>query len=137
MEAFEIESQTDQAPLASYGCYPTQRELAETQYLFDDPHHGFDGAFACSVDRFTQGGLELVRHFHLGARVLRWWIGSRSKTLLPARMMGITPRCDGRLDAALVAGPKEPASLRVYRWLRGWVRLLGYRWGDCKEQIPR
>ena len=75
MEAFEIESQTDQTPLASRRRCPAQGELAEAQHLFDDPDHRFDGAFACPVDRFAQGGLELVRHFHLGTRVLRWRIG--------------------------------------------------------------
>ncbi len=75
MEALEIESQADQTPLASRRSGPAQRELAETQHLFDDSDHRFDGAFAYSVDRFAHGGLELVRHFHLGARVFGWRIG--------------------------------------------------------------
>jgi hypothetical protein len=40
MEALEIESQTDQAPLASRRRCPTQGELAEAEDLFDDPDHG-------------------------------------------------------------------------------------------------
>jgi hypothetical protein len=74
MEAFEIECQTDQAPLESFGLNPAQRELAKTQHFLDDPDHRFDGAFVCSVDRFAQRGLELVCHFHLGARALGWRI---------------------------------------------------------------
>ncbi len=54
MEALEIESQTDQTPLASRRLDPTQGELAEAQHLFDDPDHRFDRAFACLIDRFTQ-----------------------------------------------------------------------------------
>lgn len=75
MEALEIESETDQAPLARHCRCPTQRELAETQHLFHDSDDRFDGALACSLDRFAYDGLELVRHFHLGARVLGWRIG--------------------------------------------------------------
>ena len=75
MEALEIESQTDQIPLTGSGLGTAQRELAKPQHLFDDPDHRFDGAFACPVDRFAQGSLELVRHFHLGTRVFGWRIG--------------------------------------------------------------
>jgi hypothetical protein len=46
MEAFEIESQTDQTPLAGSRRNPTHRELAETEHLFDNREHRFDGAFA-------------------------------------------------------------------------------------------
>ena len=101
MKALEIESQTDQIPLTRRRCCSTQRELAKTQHLFDDPDHWFDRTFACPVDRFTQGGLELVRHLHLRTRVLGWRIRERSKALLPTGMMGITACRDVRLDAAL------------------------------------
>jgi hypothetical protein len=37
----------------------------------------------------------------LRTRILGWRIEERSKTLLPARMMGITARRDVGLDAAL------------------------------------
>ena len=72
MEALEIESETNQAPLASRRSDPSQGELAEAENLFDDPDDRFDGAFACSVDRFAQGGLELVRHFYLRACIIGW-----------------------------------------------------------------
>ena len=62
MEALEIESQTDQTALTSSGLYTTQRELAEAEHLLDDADHGFNGAFACPIDRFAQRGLELVSH---------------------------------------------------------------------------
>jgi len=45
MEALEIESQTDQTPLACGGLFTAQRELAEAQHLFDDLDHRFGGAF--------------------------------------------------------------------------------------------
>src|SRR5712692_11660866 len=50
MEALEIESQTDQTPLASRRQFPAQGELAKAQHLLDDADHRFDGAFACAVD---------------------------------------------------------------------------------------
>ena len=46
MEALEIESQTDQAPLASRRQFPAQGELTEAEHLLDDANHRFDGAFA-------------------------------------------------------------------------------------------
>src|SRR6266481_2708068 len=55
MEALEIESQTDQTPLASRRPFPAQRELAEAEHLLDDADHRFDGAFARAIDRFAQG----------------------------------------------------------------------------------
>src|SRR5713226_5083914 len=65
MEALEIESQTDQAPLTSRRRCPTQGELTEAQYLFDDPDHWFDRVFACPINRFAQRGSELVGHLDL------------------------------------------------------------------------
>ena len=56
MEALEIEGQTDQTPLARRRRDPPQGELAEAQHLLDDAEHRFDGAFACAVDGFAQGG---------------------------------------------------------------------------------
>ena len=44
MEALQIESQTDQTPLASSSLGPTERELAEAQHLLDNADHRFDGA---------------------------------------------------------------------------------------------
>ncbi len=56
MEALEIESQTDQTPLASRRQFSAQRALAEAEHLLDDAEHRFDGAFASAVDGFAQGG---------------------------------------------------------------------------------
>ncbi len=56
MEALQIESQTDQTPLASRRQFPAQRALAEAYHLLDDPEHRFNRAFACAVDGFAQGG---------------------------------------------------------------------------------
>jgi hypothetical protein len=114
METLEIESQTDQTPLACRSSCPSQGKLAKAENLFDDPDHWFDGAFACLVDRFAQSSSELVGHLDLytGILRLRGWQGR--KTLLPAGMIGITARRDvwmygsiPRLaQAASVAGPK-------------------------------
>src|SRR3989442_1006370 len=104
MEALEIERQTDQAPLASRRLYPAQGELAEAEHLFEDANHRFDRTLARPVDRFAQGGLELVGHLDLGTGILRWWIRQRCKPLSPTRMMGITARGDIRLDAAFGTG---------------------------------
>src|SRR5450759_3425412 len=101
MEALEIEGQTDQAPLARRRRDPTQGELTEAQHLFEDADHRFDGAFARAVDRFTQRGSQLVGHLDLRAGVLRWRVWQRREALLPPGMMGITPRGDGGLNAAL------------------------------------
>src|SRR5205807_6229500 len=90
MEALQIESQTDQTPLASSSLGPTERELAEAQHLLDDADHRFDGAFASPVDGFAQCCLKLVGHLDQGARVLRRRTRQRRETLLPTRMMGIT-----------------------------------------------
>src|SRR5258706_11709034 len=108
MKALEIESQTDQIPFTGRRCCSTQRELAKTQHLFDDPDHWFDRTFACPVDRFTQGGLELVRHLYLRTRVLGWRIRERSKALLRARDDGDhgLSRCTARCRA----GHMRPAS---------------------------
>src|SRR2546425_9289846 len=99
MEALEIERQTDQTPLTSSSLGPAQGELAEAQHLFDDPDHRFDGAFACSIDRFAQRRLELVGHLDLGTGLLRWGFGERGEPLLPTGMMGITTRGNVGLDA--------------------------------------
>ena len=62
MEALEIESQTDQPPLTRHCELSPQRELAEAQDFLDNPDDWFDGAFACPIDRFAQGGFEFVSH---------------------------------------------------------------------------
>ena len=53
MEALQIESQTDQTPLASRRQFPAQGELAKAQHLLDDADHRFNRAFACAVDGFA------------------------------------------------------------------------------------
>src|SRR5260221_1253516 len=59
-----------------------------------------DGAFACAVDGFAQGGLELVGHLDLGAGIFGRWSRQWREPLLPAWMMRITTSRDVRLDAA-------------------------------------
>src|SRR2546421_5673781 len=100
MEALEIESQTDQTPLASGRLAPAQGELAEAEHLLDDPDHRFNRGLARPVDRFPQCRLELVGHLELGTRVFRRRIGQRGEALLPTGMMRITARGDRGLDAA-------------------------------------
>src|SRR5438132_8887195 len=107
MEALEIESQTDQTPLASRRLDPAQGELAEAEHLLDDPDHRFNRVLACPVDRFPQCRLELVGHLDLGTRVLRRWRGQRREPLRPSGMMGITARGDGGLDAAFGTGSQR------------------------------
>src|SRR5438045_3882336 len=85
MEALEIESQTDQTPLASGRLYPTQGELAEAEHLLDDADHRFNRVLACPIDRFAHCCLELVGHLDLGTGVFRRWIGQRREPLLRAR----------------------------------------------------
>src|SRR5438105_4213841 len=104
MEALEIERQTDQTPLARRRRDPTQGELAEAEYLFDDADHRFDRAFACPVDGFAQRGSQLVGHLDLCARVLGRRVRQWRESLLPAGMMGITTRRDVGLDAAFGTG---------------------------------
>src|SRR5437660_9248279 len=99
MEALEIEGQTDQTPLARRRRDPPQGKLAEAEDLFDDADHRFDGTFACPVDRFTKRGPELVGHFDLRARVLRWRVRQWRGALLPTGMVGITTGRDVGLDA--------------------------------------
>src|SRR5436309_4539886 len=101
MEALAIEGQTDQAPLTSGRLDPSQRELAEAEHLLDNAEHRFDGAFACSVDGFTQRGSELVGHLHLRAGTLRRRVRQGCEPLLPTGMMGITARSDVGINAAL------------------------------------
>src|SRR5438105_2460650 len=101
MEALEIEGQTNSTPLTGSCLNTSQRELAETEHLFDDADHRFNGAFAYPIDGFAQGRPELVGHFYLDACVLRRWSRQGCETLLPTGMMGITPRGDVGLDAPL------------------------------------
>src|SRR5437588_8880047 len=112
MEALEIERQTDQAPLTRRRRDSTQGELAKAEYLLDDADHRFDGAFACSVDRFAQRGSELVGHFDLCARILRRRVRQWREALLPTGMMGITARGDVGLNVALgTRGPRRGADV--------------------------
>src|SRR5947209_18897879 len=111
MEALEIESQTDQTPLAGGRLDTSQGELAEAEHLLDDPDHRFNRVLARPVDRFPQCRLELVGHLDLGTRVFRRRIGQRREPLLPTGMMGITTRAmEGSMPplahAARVGGPK-------------------------------
>jgi hypothetical protein len=128
MEALEIESQTDQTPLAGSSRDPTQRELAEAEHLFDHPDHRFDGAFAGPVDRLAQGRFELVRHLDLGAGILGWRIRQRRETLRPSGMMWITTGRDVRLDAAFGASDQRCGTK---------IARLACRWGDWRGHIPR
>src|SRR5438270_11378470 len=132
MEALEIESQTDQTPLASSSLGPTERELAEAQHLLDNADHRFDGAFASRVDGFAHRCLELVGHLDQGARVFRRRIRQWRETLLPTPMMGITARGDVRFDPALgtrsQGGRTKIASVQCRRLRRtncGWNGLEG------------
>src|SRR5258708_39382290 len=99
MEALEIEGQTDQTPLTCCCLDTSQRELAEAQHLFDDANHRFDSTFACSIDRFAQGGSELVGHLARGTGLLSWRIRERCETLLPAGLVGLTSCGEGRSEA--------------------------------------
>src|SRR5260370_7091306 len=108
MEALEIESQTDQTPLASRCVDTAHGELAKAQHLLDDADHRFNRAFACAVDGFAQRRPELVGHLDLGTRVLSWGIGACGETPPPPGMMGITARGDGGLDAPLLTPPQRP-----------------------------
>ncbi len=150
MEALQIESQTDQTPLASRRQFPAQGELAEAEHLLDNADHRFDGAFARAVDGFAQRRPELVGHLDLGTRLFGRRVGQRRKTLLPAGMMGITARGDVGLDAALrTRGPRRGARIpgiqccRLrYANDRGNGIERGFsppfcRWGDWRGPIRR
>jgi hypothetical protein len=108
MEALEIEGQTDQTPLARRRRDPTQGELAEAEYLFDDADHRFDGAFACPVDRFAKPGSQLVGHLDLCARVLRRRVRQWREALLRARDDG--DHAPSRCRAQCCASHTGPSS---------------------------
>src|SRR5260370_33428180 len=110
MKSLEIERQTDQTPLASRRRGPSQGELAEAEYLFDDPDHWFDRAFACPVDRFAQRSPELVSHFDLRTGILRRRVWQWREALLPTGMMGIPARCDVWFNTALRTGSQRPGT---------------------------
>ncbi len=46
MKAFQIESETNQAPLATDRCQAAQGKLTEAKYLFNGANNGFDGRFS-------------------------------------------------------------------------------------------
>src|SRR3989442_402950 len=127
MEALEIESQTDQAPLASRRRYSPQGELAEAEYLFDDPDHWFDRAFACPVDRFAQRSPELVGHLDLRTGILRRRVWQGREALLPASRDRSSQR-----PALLPRGCRSSME-----WPQAWVRPPGYRSDDWRGPIPR
>src|SRR5258705_10539619 len=84
MEPLQIKRHTDQTPLAGRCRRAAQRELTESQHLFDDPEHWLNRILACAVDRFPDCPLKFVGHLDLGIRVIggRW--GRSSTTLPPA-----------------------------------------------------
>src|SRR5215211_2213447 len=89
MQPLQIERQTDQTPLARSRVLATQRELSESQHLFDDADHRLNCAFAQPVDRLPDRGCELVGHLDLGTGILGWRRMRPSKALPPTRMVPI------------------------------------------------
>lgn len=62
MEAFEVVGQAHQVSFAADFLQASQHKLTETEHVFDDPEHRFDGAGAPSVARLTCGGFEFGGH---------------------------------------------------------------------------
>ena len=62
MQAFEIESETDQHPFASGFGLTTQRELTKAQHGFDDANHRLYSGLAQTINGVTDLRLELVVH---------------------------------------------------------------------------
>src|SRR5258706_8946786 len=89
MQPLQIERQTNQIPLARRRLLAAQRELPKSQYLFDDPDHRLDRAFAQAVDCLPECGFEFVGHLDLGAGILGRRRAQLSKALPPPRMVPI------------------------------------------------
>jgi len=101
MQPLAVERQTDQTPFPCGSCSASQRELPEPQHLLHDPDDRFDGAFAGTVDRFSQCRLESVGHLDRWAGVCWWERRLVRETFLPTRVLGIASSSDVRLDAPL------------------------------------
>src|SRR5258708_7935091 len=106
MQALEVNSQTDQSPLASRSRQATQGKLTKAQDFFDDANDWFDSTFTETVDFTTNLGMEFVSHLDLGGRRVGWWLRFFSEKGLPGTMMGFTTRGDIWLNAALLTGLK-------------------------------
>lgn len=130
MKALEIESQTDQPPFTISLLFPTQRELAEAERLFDDANNRFDGTLASPIDALTDGRLEFLCHLDLGTGIIWGWIRLLGKTLLPTLVVGITSRGNVGLDPSLITGSKRgtaPIASIQSRCLwdaTGWINRL-------------
>lgn len=74
VQALEIESETDQIPLATGFVLTTQGELAEAQDFFDEADGGFDNGLVGPVDELAQFSLQLVGHVQS-----EWGIGRRRR----------------------------------------------------------
>ena len=90
MHAFEIERQADQAPFSSSRPQAAQRELAEAQDFLDDADHGFDGAFAQTIDGLANLGLQLVSHLFFGTGFFARWFRLFLEEGMPIFMMRLT-----------------------------------------------
>ena len=73
MHTLQVESQTDEAPLACGGGQAAQRELAKAEDFFNDADHGLDRAFAQSVNRLSDLRPELEGHFDRCTGILSRW----------------------------------------------------------------
>src|SRR6266516_4232071 len=132
MQPRKRERQTDQTPLARDRRFPAQRELAKSQYLFDDPNHWLNRAFAQTVDRLADRCLELIRHLLARTRVVAGWRGQESKALVPTRLMRITPGGNLRVNGASLTGRNSRfAKVAIVQRARrgspnlGWNRVQG------------
>src|SRR3954471_20455028 len=88
MPTLDIESQTDQGPLASGGFQTTQGKLAKAQDFFDDPDNWLDSRFAEAIDRLTHLGLKLISHFDFWRGIVGRWGRCLSKKGTPTTVMG-------------------------------------------------
>jgi hypothetical protein len=57
VHAFQVDSQTNQAPFPRRAGKSTQGELAEAQHFFDDPEYWIHRAFAQAINYLTNFGL--------------------------------------------------------------------------------
>ena len=91
VQPLQVPGQTDKAPLPSGGLQPAQRELAESQDLFDNANDRLNRGLAPAVNGLAQVSLKLVGHLDDRASVIRGWLRRLGKTFLPAAVMGLTP----------------------------------------------